>query len=265
MKFPSRDPGRMTAKSDAADQPTWPESKAEIIKTAMLSAAGLPALVLFFSMAGYGSMCRQFGLPVEVAAFSTLAIWGLPGQIAMVEMMAIGAPMVAVALAVTVANARFMPMTMALLPHMQVTGHARWWYYLLAQFISLNPWAAAMRNCPTMPLNLRLPYFFAFAIICVSAATLGTVVGYEATTALPRPIILGLIFLNPAYFALVFADVRTRSGALALAFGAPMGPIAHMVSPEWGLPIAGLVAGTLAFVVDNKMRDRPAAKERFHD
>ena len=265
MSLPSRDPGRMTAKTAAADQPVWPDSKVDIIKTALLSASGLPALVLFFSMAGYGSMCREFRIPVEIAAASTVAIWGLPGQIAMVEMMAIGAPMLAVALAVTVANARFMPMTMALLPHMQVTGHSRWWYYVMAQGISLNPWAAAMRNCPSMPTHLRLPYFFAFAFVRMTAATAGTVIGYLATTTLPRPITLGLIFLNPAYFALVFADVRTRSGALALAFGAPLGPIAHMMSPAWGLPFAGLLAGTAAFLVDNQLRARTAQKNARHD
>ena len=176
----------------------------------------------------------------------------------MVEMMAIGAPMIAVALAVSVANARFMPMTMALLPHMQVSGHARWWYYLVSQFVSLNPWAAGMRDCPTMPHHLRLPYFFAFAAVCVAAATAGTVVGYLATSVLPRPVTLGLVFLNPAYFALVFADVRTRSGALALFFGAPLGPVAHMLSPDWGLPAAGLVAGTLAFGIDQSLRRREA-------
>lgn len=259
MKFPFRDPGRII-RPGPAGRPAraWPETKGGVMRAAALAACGLPAAVLFFSMAGYGAMCREFGLPFEIVIASTPLIWGLPGQIAMAEMIASGAPVIAVALAVAAANARFMPMVMALMPLLrdEKTDVPPWRNYLLAQMVSLNSWTAAMRDCPSIARPLRRSYFWAFSAVCMSAGTAGAAAGYFATGVLPRPVALGLVFLNPAFFALVFANVRTRAGALALVFGASLGPALHLVSSEWGLPLAGVIAGTAAFGVDEGLRRR---------
>lgn len=255
MKFFSR-PARRAAGPRGAQARKWPETEGGVMRAAALAASGLPAAVLFFSMAGYGAMCREFGLPFGAVIASTLSVWGLPGQIAMAEMIAAGAPAAAVALAASAANARFMPMVMALLPALRSEEKdvSPWRNYLLAQMVSLNSWAAAMRDFPSVPRRLRRSYFWAFSAVCMAAGAAGTAAGFWAAGTLPRPAALGLVFLSPAFFALVFADVRTRAGALAVAFGAPLGPLAHMVSPEWGLPAAGLVAGSAAFGADELLR-----------
>jgi predicted branched-subunit amino acid permease len=68
---------------------------------------------------------------------------------------------------------------------------------------------------------------------------------------------LGLVFLNPIYFLLVFiVDLQQRLRALALVSGAVLGPPLHALSPDWGLLLAGLVAGTAAFAIDHAMRSR---------
>jgi predicted branched-subunit amino acid permease len=62
---------------------------------------------------------------------------------------------------------------------------------------------------------------------------------------------LGLVFLNPIYFMLVFvADARHRARILALVVGAVTGPPLHLVSPDWGLLATGVLAGSLAFAAD---------------
>src|SRR3546814_19299164 len=75
-----------------------------------------------------------------------------------------------------------------------------------------------------------------------------TAVGFYLAGLLPGFVTLGLVFLNPIYFMLVFvADARHRARVLALAFGAVAGPPLHLVSPDWGLLTTGVLAGSLAF------------------
>jgi hypothetical protein len=70
---------------------------------------------------------------------------------------------------------------------------------------------------------------------------------------------LGFVFFNPLYFFLVLAaDVRQRARALALGGGAALGPLFHLVTPDWGLLATGLVAGTLAWGADRWWRRRRA-------
>src|SRR3546814_12543899 len=73
-----------------------------------------------------------------------------------------------------------------------------------------------------------------------------TAVGFYLAGLLPGFVTLGLVFLNPIYFMLVFvADARHRARVLALAFGAVAGPPLHLVSPDWGLLTTGVLAGSL--------------------
>jgi hypothetical protein len=78
-----------------------------------------------------------------------------------------------------------------------------------------------------------------------------TAVGWELAGRVPRTVTLGLVFLNPLYFLLLFLiDTPARGRLLALGFGAALGPLLHLATPDWGLLLCGLVAGTLAFALD---------------
>ena len=70
---------------------------------------------------------------------------------------------------------------------------------------------------------------------------------------LPPAVSLALVFLNPVYFLLLLLEETTRPSRLvALVAGAVLGPALHLVNPDWGLLIAGLAAGTLAFLVERR-------------
>ena len=73
---------------------------------------------------------------------------------------------------------------------------------------------------------------------------------------LPRTLTLGLVYLSPVYFLMVFAGVRERSGTIAVLLGAVAGPMLHLLSPEWGVPATGAIGGTLAFLLDRKVLGR---------
>jgi predicted branched-subunit amino acid permease len=193
---------------------------------------------------------------------TTIAIWGLPGQIVMVEMIAIGAPIIAIAMGVAAANARFLPMTLAITPHL--TGWKTTWprRMLFAQFITLTPWAAALQRFPDMKNIERIPYYTGFSFVCLVGAVFGTYLGHVLAGVLPRPLTLSLMFLSPAFFTMVFAGVRHRSGVIALFGGALIGPSLHAWSVNWGVPATGVLAGTFAFGLDHLLKKREAKKAK---
>ncbi len=219
-------------------------------------AIGAPVLVLAASMVGFGSLARESGLDLWTTIVTTIGIWGLPGQMVMAEMTAVGAPLFAIAAGVAAANARFLPMTLALTPLLSEWRVPMIKRLFFAQFVTLTPWAAALKLFPAMPHEERVPYYAGFTVVCLAGATVGTALGFILAGELPRPLTLSLVFLSPAFFAMVFADVRQRAGVMALVFGALLGPVLHGVSPDWGIPVTGLVAGSVAFLIDLKLRKR---------
>ncbi len=224
----------------------------------LIDAVGLPALVVLGSMIGFGSLARESGFALWLAVATTGAVWSLPGQMAMAELYSVGASAAAIAVAVSVANLRFLPMALAMLPVFRQGVRHQGWNYILVLLLSVNTWTGAMRRCPHLPHDQRAPYYLGFSTVCMGAGLVGTAAGFVLAGVLPRTVTLGLVFLNPIYFALVFADVRQRSGVLALAAGAVIGPLVHLLSPVWGLVVTGVVAGTAAYLLDEALERRRA-------
>ncbi len=218
---------------------------------------GMPWIMVMTSMMGFGSLAADAGMSLPGALVSTAAIWGLPGQVAMVELYATGANLLAIALAVSFANARFMPMAMSLLPMMRSAGRKRSVEYLLAQLMSINSWALCQEAFPSLPMKLRAIYFTALAITLLVAGLVGTALGFLAVAVLPRAVTLGLIFLVPCYYALLFAGTRARQNVAALMLGAAAGPALFALAPEWSLLLTGLIAGSVAFFLTAPRENEP--------
>lgn len=201
-------------------------------------------------------MARESGLTLWTAVASTGLIWGLPGQIAMVELYALGAPVIAVIVASSAANARFLPMVLSVMPLFNEAPIKRRWHYLIAHGMSLNPWAIMMRDGRLMNPAYRPPYYAGFATVCISAALIGTAIGFMLAGVMPRGVTLTLVFLNPVFFTLMFVSTRERGQIFAVIAGILAGPLFHLVSEDWGLVLTGLAAGTGAYLVDRSMRRR---------
>lgn len=210
-------------------------------------ALGFPALMLVASMAGFGSLARESGFSLGMALTATAGVWGLPGQLALVELYAAGVSTFFVVLAVSLANARFMPMAASFIPMLRDGVKQFGWMFLLVQLLSINSWAAGQRAFPHIATKVRPHYFLVFALICMTAGLIGTALGYFGIGNLPRPAALGLIFLNPLFFSVLLATTTARPAIIAMLLGAPLGPLFHMLSPDWGLLATGLIGGSLAF------------------
>ena len=76
---------------------------------------GVPLIVLSASFLGFGALIRESNLELIHGILSTVTGWALPGQVALVELYAVGAPLAVIALAVGLTNARLLPMTVTLM------------------------------------------------------------------------------------------------------------------------------------------------------
>src|SRR5687767_13267887 len=93
-------------------------------------AFATPAWVLGFGYIGYGSLAQSQGFTALNAALSTVSIFALPGQLILVEMHAVGAPFIAIVLAVVFSSSRFLPMAVTLMPLLRTPGSPAWRYYV---------------------------------------------------------------------------------------------------------------------------------------
>lgn len=220
-----------------------------VTRKALLDALSLPAFILFFTMMGFGSLARGAGFGAEMAALASLLIWGLPGQLAMVELTRTGQGMVAIVFACSLANARFLPMVVSFMPTLarKQAGLPR--MLLDAQLLSINSWAMCMREFPRVETAYRHRYYVTFASSILLAAVAGTLLGYHGAVLLPSAMVLGLIFVSPLFFALVLSAVPGRAERISMLLGCATIPVAHLFWPAIDLLITGVIGGSLGFAI----------------
>ena len=236
-------------RADAAARPA--------LLAGMRDSFGVPSAVLGAGYLGFGALALEHGFSLPLALFCTATIWALPGQIVLVELNSLGAAAAAILPAVMLTSARFLPMTMTLMPIVRQPHHRRRHLYPVAQLVAMTGWAAAMRRCPAMPPAERLPYFVGFALVNWVVCLAGTAVGFLASELLSHLVKVGLVFLNPVYFLLILSgEVRRPLWILALLTGAVAGPAMHLVTPEWSVLLAGVAGGTAAYAIGRAVRMR---------
>jgi predicted branched-subunit amino acid permease len=229
------------------------------MRKALLDALSLPAFILLFTMMGFGSLARGAGFDAEMAILASLLIWGLPGQLAMVELTSTGQGFIAIVFACSLANARFLPMVVSFVPAM-AWGRASLPRMLLdAQLLSINSWAVCMREFPNIEPEFRHRYYISFASSILFAAVVGTLIGYHGAVLLPAVIVLGLIFVSPLFFALVLSAVPGRPERLSMLLGCATIPVAHYLFPSVDLLITGVIGGSLGFTAGKYWQRRDAS------
>ena len=212
----------------------------------LTEALGAPALAMGATFLAFGAAVAEAGLSLGWALLCSGAVYGMAGQLVLLGVAAgpAGAALPA-AIAATAANARFLPMSVAIAPLLG-PGRGR---VLALPFIAITPWAAGMRFLPTLPGADRLPWFLGFALASWLAGLVATAVGHGLAPVLPASLRAALLFANPLYFALLLAADLDRPAVRASVIGgAVAAPLALWLGPAWGLLAAGGLGGTAAFL-----------------
>ncbi|HET7598492.1 MAG TPA: AzlC family ABC transporter permease [Burkholderiales bacterium] len=232
----------------------------EAFRAGARDALGVPAAVVAAGMVGFGAFALEHGMSLPLALACTAGIWALPGQMVLLETHASGAPGYLTVLAVLITNARFLPITLSLMPLIREPRYGRLTLYALAQLNSMTGWTWAMRACVDMPQRERIPYFAGFAGACWSVCIVATGASYLVAGGFPPELRVGLVFLAPLYYLVILiGDARTSLAIIALACGALAGPLCYLVSAQWSVLLAGVVGGTAAYGIDRLYRRRSHA------
>src|SRR3954470_12640272 len=225
-------------------------------RTGVRESFGVPGGVLAATYIGFGALAFSSGIPVWIVVASTITIWALPGQLVMVDMWQLGAPMIAILLAVMLTNARFLPMTVTLMPEIRDRSHPEWVYYVAAQCVAMSSWVICMRRGHEMPAPERIAYLGGLAAGFIAIGVVAGTVGYYIAESIPQVMQIGMVFLAPVYFfVFLIVEIRTRLVAIALICGGMAGPLLYLVTPQWSVLLAGFIGGTLAFAL-NRLLDR---------
>lgn len=209
-----------------------------------------PALVLCLSFVGFGVLCEGLHLGLMPTLYTTVFVFALPGQVVLVDQIARGVPILTAALAVSFTAVRLLPMTVALMPHLQKGGRSRWLDYVMAHFVAVTMWIESMRRIPRLPRGMRPSYYFGLALILVGVSVTGTVAGYLLAGHLPRNLAGALIFLTPIYFFLgLISNTRSKRDYAPIALGFVGAPFFMKLAPSFDLVLTGVVGGSVAFLL----------------
>ena len=80
-----------------------------------------------------------------------------------------------------------------------------------------------------------------------------TVVGYLSADYLNKDMLIGLAIVNPVYFfCMMIGAMKNLSISISVIGGTLLGPLIYLISTEWALLFAGIIAGTIAFLFGGK-------------
>jgi predicted branched-subunit amino acid permease len=215
-----------------------------IFRTACREALGAPALAMAATFLAFGAAVQAAGLGLGWGLAAALLVYGMPGQMVLVTAVTLPGGALPAVLGAATANARFLPMAVALSPWLG-GGPRRWWGL---PFIAVTPWAMAMRRLPGLPEAQRLAWFLGFGLTSWLVAGAATILGHAVAPLVQGPVLALLLLVNPLYFTLILAgEMRAVASRRAVIGGCCAAPLVLVLPAAWALLAAGLIGGTLAF------------------
>jgi predicted branched-subunit amino acid permease len=212
------------------------------------AAFSLPGLILVSSFVGFAALAKDAGVTMAQAAFMTGTVWALPSMVVLVGAIVSGVALPAALFAVTLSAIRLMPMVMALVPEMRTERTRQWVLYLLAHFVAVTSWVLAMERLKHIPRDMRTTYYAGLGGTLVTSNIIVVTVVYAVADALPSTISAALLMLTPMYFLTsLWGSARERVGHVAMVLGLALGPVFHVLLPQFDLLAAGMVGGTAAY------------------
>ena len=209
-----------------------------------------PAIALGCCFIAIGALLKNLGFNIQESIFSTMLTYALPGSLVMAESMLIGASLFNIFLAVWFVNARLYPMTVSLFPLMMHKSQPKWKYYFSCHFIAVSAWLIMRSNYKQIPKKHRIDYWIGIGSATVSVSVLGTYIGFSFSDYFNKDMMIGLAILNPVYFLCMMVGAsKTIQITLSVVLGIILGPIIYLFSPEWSILLAGVIGGTIAYLI----------------
>ena len=218
-----------------------------------LKGSKSPAIPLAACFVALGALLKDAGFNLQQSAASSLFTYALPGQLVMAESLLVGASLVNIFIAVWLVNFRLYPMTVSLFPLLEHKTQPKWKYYLSCHFLAVTSWLIAKDGYKKIDKKYRIDFWIGIGIGTWTTAILMTITGYLAADYLNKDMLIGLAIVNPVYFfCMMIGAMKNLSISIAVVGGTVLGPLIYLASAEWALLLAGLIAGSVAFLFGGK-------------
>ena len=214
--------------------------------------------VVFGTYVGIGALAHDLGFSLPWALGTTLLVWAAPNQVILISALGAGMAPLAAALAVSLSGVRLLPMVVALLPLVRTPQTRTATLIVPAHLTAISVWVEGLRLLPGVERVRRIAFYNGLGVGLLISASGGTAAGFYLAGALPVLFAAALLFLTPVSFLVsVWASSRQALDRLALALGLPIGGALALADVAFDLVWTGIVAGTLAYVVDRWRKPRP--------
>jgi predicted branched-subunit amino acid permease len=242
-------PFSRTAMTEPLDTPE-PMTRMRAFWCGALAMFGVPALVLYAGILGYGAFAREAGLTLGQTLALPIFLQALPAQVVLADHAARGASLAAAALAVSLTAVRFLPMTVVLMPWIKGHGGPRWHELLVVHFVAVTVWIEGLRRLPSIQTEVRLVYYLGIGIGILTGTLISTALGYLAAGMVPQWMAAALLFTMPLTFLLAMIETaRARTDLFAIVAGVVIAPFAYLWVPGFDLLVTGLAGGTIAWLL----------------
>jgi predicted branched-subunit amino acid permease len=215
-------------------------------------------VVLAGTYIGMGALAHGFGLTSSWLALSTVLVWAAPAQVILISSLGVGAPLIEVAIAVSLSAVRLFPMVVAMLPLLRGEGTRLRDLLLPAHFTSVSMWVESLRLLPGVPRERRIAFCNGLSVGYMGTAASFSFVGFYLAAELPPLLAGGLLFLTPMSFLMSTArNAKAMMDRLALVLGLVLGTILTATQVQLDLMWTGIGGGTLAYFV-HRLREAAA-------
>ena len=217
----------------------------------ILEAARLPGLALAATMLGFATMAREAGFTFLMTMTTTAGVWGLPGQVAMVGLLASGGGFIIIFFAVAMANMRMLLMVISASDIMDIKSLKMplWQHAILFHLLAITGWVQLGFVAPRYDKKQLLAYYLGFMPTIFTMALTGTAIGYFIGDLVPPHILRVVIYITPLYLILLGLSARQLGNRLAVIFGGLFGLVLMPFFGDLALFVAGFAGGVTALMV----------------
>jgi predicted branched-subunit amino acid permease len=220
------------------------------------AARSIFLFVVFGTYVGIGALAHDLGFSLPWALGTTLLVWAAPNQVILISALGAGMAPLAAAVAVSLSGVRLLPMVVSLLPLVKTPGMRTRTLILPAHLTAISVWVEGLRLLPAQPRARRIAFYNGLGAGLLMSASAGTAAGFHLAANLPVLFAAGLLFLTPASFLISgYSSSRYMIDRLALGLGLAVGGALALLNVAFDLVWTGIVAGTLAWLVQ-RLRTR---------
>lgn len=214
------------------------------------SARSVFLFVVFGTYIGIGALAHDLNFSLPWALGTTLLVWAAPNQVILISALGAGMAPLAAAVAVSLSGVRLLPMVVSLLPLIKTPSVRTRTLIVPAHFTAISVWVEGLRLLPGVERARRIAFYNGLGVGLLASASAGTAAGFSLAASLPVLFAAALLFLTPASFLVsTYASSRRAVDRLALGLGLAVGGALALANVPLDLVWTGLVAGTLAWLV----------------